>query len=120
HARGLPRKESGMGRAPAAGAANGPANRNTPSECTSGDARTVLTTARLVRSSLRSARGPVDSPHPAAVSASNIQVIGLMGSIFIFLYPACPVRRHRFDGKALSSAVFRQAHLEPYALARQG
>jgi len=53
------------------------------------------------------------------VSAS-IQVICLMGSIFIFLYPACPVRRHRFDGKALSSAVFRQAHLEPYALARQG
>src|SRR5437667_6300922 len=67
-----------MSGAPAAGAANGPANRNTPSECTSGDARTVVTTARLVRSSLRSARGPVDSPHPAAVSSSSSHVIGLM------------------------------------------
>src|SRR2546429_5324078 len=83
--------------APAAGAANGPPNRKTPSECASGDAKTVLTTATLVLSSLRSARGPVDSPHPAAVSASNIQVIGLMGSIFIFLYPASLVRRHRLS-----------------------
>src|SRR5882672_1908656 len=43
-----------------------------------GDAKTVSIRATLERSSLRSASGPVDSPHPAAVSASTIQVIGLM------------------------------------------
>src|SRR5438552_12709833 len=73
----FPSKESGMSGAPALGAANGPPNRKTPSDRTSGDAKTVLTTPRLVRSSLRSASGPVDSPHPA-VSTSTIQVIGLM------------------------------------------
>src|SRR5437762_11773702 len=84
-----------MSGAPAAGAANGTPNRKTSSESTSGDAKTVLTTARLVRSPLRSASGPVDSPHPAAVSASNIQVIGLMGSIFILFLPRQSGPRHR-------------------------
>src|SRR5437870_6678669 len=76
-----------MSGAPAAGAANGPPNRKTPSDCTSGDAKTGWTGARLERSPLRSAKGPVDSPHPAAASSSSIQVIGLMGlDLCLLLY----------------------------------
>src|SRR3989442_9956123 len=82
---------------PAAGAANGPPNRKTPSDCTSGDAKTVWTGARLEPSPLRSVRGPVDSPHPAVVSSSRIQVIGLMrlDLCLLLYYPRQPGLRHR-------------------------
>src|SRR5256885_6914746 len=72
-----------MSGAPAAGAANGTPNRKTSSESTSGDAKTVLTKATLVQSSLKSGSGPLDSPHPA-VSSSSIQVVRLMRLDFGF------------------------------------
>src|SRR5690242_12697885 len=83
-----------MSGAPAAGAANGPPNPKRPSECTSGDAKTVLTTARLEPSPPKSVSGPVDSLHPAAVSTNTVQAIGLMSSVLTFLYPAPTAPRH--------------------------
>src|SRR5207247_5455896 len=108
-----------MSGAPAAGAANGPPNRKTPSDCTSGDAKTVLTTARLVRSSFRSASGPVDSPHPAAVSTSAIQAISLIEARSTFLYyPRQPGPRHSLVADRLRGPELDRPGLDPRQLLR--
>src|SRR3989442_5839525 len=54
----------------------------------------VWTEARLERSPLRSVRGPVDSPHAAAVSASTMQVISLMRLDLHLPLPRQPGSRH--------------------------
>src|SRR5437879_1974633 len=79
---------------PATGAGSGPEKGKIPSDRTSGDAKTVWTGARLERSPLKSERGPVDSPHPAAVSTSAIQVISLMRLDLYLPLPRQPRLRH--------------------------